>query len=319
MNFSFGTDPEFILIDEKGNLKSAIDIVKKDKKNKLKFKDNLFFYDNVLIECVVNPGYSKKETINNIRQSLNCCAQLVYPYKITNISSGEFNEKELDHADARKSGCDPEYCAYELKKISSRKIKKIIEKSNLRTAGGHIHLGTSLGKEHQNCIMLIRMLDLFLGTTSILIDQCPSSIKRRKLYGAAGRYRQPSHGVEYRTLSNFWLASPCLVELIYEICEFVINKTEAKIYEKFWTVDHNSLESDNFWNLGGDPADCHKCHGYDCELLRKMFEIDTEEAYKMGNSVFEITNSFLPNNIKEKIKYLKGQKFDIYKEWKIDV
>lgn len=316
MGFSFGSDPEFILIDEKGNLKSAIDIIGCDKKNKINLKGNNYFYDNVLLECTVLPSVSKKDAIKNIRSSLYGCAKLVYPYKLTTIASGEYDPEELSHKDARKSGCDVEFCAYTLKKISSKKIKKIFKSSNLRTAGGHIHLGTELGKSHETCVMLVRMLDLFLGIASLVLDPSSDSLTRRKLYGSAGRYRQPSYGVEYRTLSNFWLASPELVELVYDLCDFVIKSTEEKIYEIFWKVDYETLQSDEFWNTCGDPADCHICYGYDAILLQKLFESDSEHL--QGSSLKEIFETFVPNELKKRIQNLKCKKFNMYSEWRLD-
>lgn len=307
MNFSFGTDPEFILIDEKGNLKSAISVLKKDKKNKI-------FYDNVLAECTVEPSFSKKQVVENIKNSIICCAEFVKPYKITNISAGEYSNKELDHPEARKSGCDAEFCAYELKKVSTKKIKKIFKKSNLRTAGGHIHLGTDLGKNYETCIMLVRMLDLFLGLASLDLDRC---CERRKIYGSAGRYRQPSYGLEYRTLGNFWLASPVLVELIYDLCHFVVKATEEKIYENFWHVDYETLNSDDFWNSNGDPSKCHYCHAYDASLLQKLFHMQKEDVEILGKNIKEFAYSFMPDSIVKKIKELKNCKFEIYKEWGI--
>lgn len=52
---------------------------------------------------------------------------------------------------------------------------------------------------------LVPLLDILLGNTSVLIDRDPHAAERRKVYGRAGEYRLPKHGLEYRTLSNFWL------------------------------------------------------------------------------------------------------------------
>lgn len=313
MRFSFGSDPEFILIDEKGNLKSAINVLK-NKTNKIESKGNFFFYDNVLAECTIKPGFSKKEVIKNIKESLEECARLVRPLKISTVSSACFPQSELNHTDARKSGCEPEFCAYKLKKASSKKINKIFKESNLRSAGGHVHLGTDLGKSHETCVMLVRMLDLFLGVPTLALDP---GFQRRKLYGQAGRYRQPKYGVEYRTLSNFWLSSPKLVEIIYDLCEIIIDLTHNKIYEKFWDVDYKSLESDEFWNSGGDPSSLHRCHGYDVHLLRKLFNVENIQIDKFTNEIDKLIYSFIPDSIRHKIKNFKNCNFDIYKEWAI--
>lgn len=313
--FTFGSDPEFILSDEKGKLKSAIGVVGGDRKNKLGINGNYFFYDNVLAECTVKPSTCAKEAVENIRDSLQTYSRIVYPHRLTTISGGNFEDDELLHKEARRSGCAVEHCAYGLKNVSPNKVKKAFREGNFRTAGGHVHLGTPLGKTHETCIMLVRMLDLFLGVASLVLDNSPNSAARRKIYGLAGRYRQPEYGVEYRTLGNFWLSSPRLVSLVFEICEAVICFTEERIYENFWSVDRERLESDDFWNECGDPATCHSCHGYDIRLFRNMFRMEKSQVKSEGKPILDLVFGHLPSSTKKVIFELCDEEFDMYKEW----
>jgi hypothetical protein len=83
--------------------------------------------------------------------------------------------------------------------------------TRMRSLGGHIHVSFPLddpedvwARVHQ-----VRAMDLLLGVPSILLD---NNKERRQLYGKAGAHRMkfvsngdPYNGVEYRTLSNFWL------------------------------------------------------------------------------------------------------------------
>lgn len=55
---------------------------------------------------------------------------------------------------------------------------------------------------------LVRILDLFLGVPSILIDE---DDRRRQLYGKAGCFRFTSYGVEYRVMSGYFIDSPKLI------------------------------------------------------------------------------------------------------------
>lgn len=317
LSFTFGSDPEFILTDEKGNIKSAIEIIKSNKKNKIKIKDNYFFYDNVLAECTIKPASDKDQAVENIRESLKIYKDLIGRHKLTTISAADFDEKELIHKDARESGCDPEFCAYSLTSVSNKKIKKIFKESGWRTAGGHIHLGTELGKSHDTCVMLVRMMDLFLGLPSLILENCKNSKKRRQLYGKPGRYRQPKYGVEYRTVGNFWFSSPELVCLIFDICDSILKMTEEKIYEKFWRVDEEKLNSDSFWNDGGDPSDCHECFGYDLKLLKNMFKKDKKEISEKCGDLLAIVEKHLSYDLNKRIKEYSDCSFDINKEWGI--
>ena len=313
MIFEIGSDPEFLLVDSNNNLKSAISVIKRGKNKKIKIKDCLFFYDNVLAECTIVPSKNLEDFNKNIKNSLKVLSEIVKPYKLSNLSSGTLDDSEMNHKDSRISGCSPEYCAYSLSSINPNKVKNFFKKSNFRTAGGHIHLGTDLGKDDIKSVMLVRMLDLFLGTTCLILEDSDHHFERRKIYGQLGRYRQPKHGIEYRTPSNFWLMSPNLVELVCEICDFCISFVKENKYELFWRVDLEKLNSDSFWNSGGNPSDCHVCFGYDVNLLQKLYKIKSKE--KDMCSIKKIADYHLPNNIKLSIKKLQNKKFDLYKEW----
>lgn len=93
-----------------------------------------------------------------------------------------------------------------------------------RAAGGHIHLG---GK--QNCPnaflepeLLVNVLDVLVGNTCVLLDRDESNVERRKMYGRAGEYRLPAHGIEYRTLSNFWLKSYPLMSFVMSLSRLAV-------------------------------------------------------------------------------------------------
>lgn len=88
---------------------------------------------------------------------------------------------------------------------------------------GHIHIGYD-DHDIETSLEIIKAMDLFLGVPSILLDE---DKERRKLYGNAGCFRIKPYGVEYRTLSNFWIASEELTNWVFEqtlkAIEFVNN------------------------------------------------------------------------------------------------
>jgi hypothetical protein len=78
---------------------------------------------------------------------------------------------------------------------------------------------------------VIPVLDIIVGNTCVLIDRDPGNIERRKVYGRAGEYRVPTHGLEYRTLSNFWLRSYQTMSFVLALTRFgvsIANSPEAR-------------------------------------------------------------------------------------------
>lgn len=133
---------------------------------------------------------------------------------------------ELDDSDmeklsdrSKKFGCMPSKNAHNEGKEGFIGVDASVYK--YRSAGGHWHIGAPSGylneKEIREVLAqperLVKMLDLIVGNTCVLIDRDPGNIERRKVYGRAGEFRTPPHGVEYRTLSNFWLRSAPLASM----------------------------------------------------------------------------------------------------------
>ncbi len=317
MNFRFGGDPEFMLKDTIGQFKSAIGIIPGSKSKKFRIGDYFYYYDNVLAECNIQPASSKDEAIKNIRTALQQYAELVgsHGVKLVVQAAQRYPRKELQTKEAKHVGCKSESCAYELiDEVDPRPLQKKFKKTTLRTAGGHIHLGTPLGFEYLSSISLIRMIDLFVGIPSLYLDNDPSSSERRKLYGEAGRYRRPKHGVEYRALSNFWLGSPQLVGLIYDLCEYTIDFVDRGKNQELWKIDESTLESDDFWNNGGDPRKCHQCHGYDVKLLRDCFKTGNKQ---MAWPLMSLVERYLPPGLCNEIVKESAFSRDFYSAWSL--
>ena len=122
----------------------------------------------------------------------------------------DIDKKELDSLSekAKVLGCMPSFNIYDSKaavRVSGETYLK-------RSAGGHIHLGAARLKPYTK--ELVALLDVLLGNTCVLIDRDPDAPERRQVYGRAGEHRTPAHGIEYRTLSNFWLRAPELFSFV---------------------------------------------------------------------------------------------------------
>jgi hypothetical protein len=304
MNFTFGSDPEFMLVDKNYSLKSAIGILPK-RINAKPIAGNYFYYDNVLAEVAIRPSASKEETIENFRIAIKKLAEIIKPFRFEIICAENYPLNQLKAEDARIAGCSPEWDVYSLQCV--RPPEEIISKTSFRTAGGHVHLGCNLLKDPFNIFATIKMLDLFLSVPSLFLDSDFSSKRRRKIYGKAGYHRITEYGLEYRSLGNFWLSSPELVGIIYDLSQFVINFVKNKDHEKFWFVNKILLDE--------DPSLAYECFGYDVnELISCINKCDK----KIASKFMIFISHYLPKKILEDISNLIDKKMpNPYVSWQI--
>jgi hypothetical protein len=145
---------------------------------------------------------------------------------------------------SRVFGCAPSMSIYgekiDIGTIDPMKYRK-------RAAGGHLHIGHGphYGKNtglyravKEDYERTVAMLDIICGNTLVLVDRDKGNIERRKVYGRAGEYRLPPHGLEYRTPSNFWLTSQPLLSLTFGLARlavFLMADEKRETYYKAFT------------------------------------------------------------------------------------
>ena len=309
MDFTIGTDPEFMLATKKGKIVSAIPVITADKYAKMPLKGakNVreseiaeCFHDNVLVEVNVPSAGTRGEFVRNVEDTLASLAKAVRPHRLVIQASHNYSAKELEHEDAKVFGCDPEFCIYD--RTEDGLIKRVeppvmTEGMNFRSAGGHIHLGHDLCLPFEGGfpVEMIQTLDIMVGCTSVLIDKDPTSKARKALYGGAGTHRvNPAYGLEYRTLSNFWLASPAHVEVIWELCNSTLEIVDT--YREHYAV--RSL-------VTAEPED----------IRRIVNEADEQGAA----AIYEEVCTWLPEHAQRQITNLRNQEFtnDLYDAWAI--
>jgi hypothetical protein len=227
-----GADPELMVISPEGELTSAIPLIKGTKKKPQKVKGGAVQRDNVMAEFNVTPARSSDEFEANIRVVLGSLAKLVRPNRLAIRAYAEYPKAALDHPEAQVFGCDPDFCAWPnadgvlmMNHIPSHKALE-----PYRSAGGHFHVGYKAETEEMlrddfGKIEVVKMLDIFQGIPSVVLDPDPTAKSRRALYGTAGAHRPKEYGVEYRALGNFWLNSPALVHLMYELADVALKLT----------------------------------------------------------------------------------------------
>jgi hypothetical protein len=211
MNVTIGTDPEVFV--QKGNkIVSVIGLLGGTKEEPLPVIDGAVQEDNVLAEFNIDPCFNKMEFLDriaNVRRQLN--EKLGAGYTTTVKSSHTF-DMEILLADRRalEFGCDPDFNCW-----TQEMNEPPSSESLLRTAGGHVHIGYD-SPDPETSFKVAQICDIVLGLPSVLLD---NDTQRREMYGKAGACRLKPYGVEYRTLSNFWLATDELQEWVFETAQ----------------------------------------------------------------------------------------------------
>lgn len=312
---SWGTDPEFMLKDKDGNYISAIDIIVGTPEHRLKIGEHEFYYDNVLAEFAVKPATSKKQALDHLKECLEFLAEVVNPYKLVVQAYQKYPDNIWDALNeatkepiAAIAGCAIDRCGYLVKDMEAP--KKLIETTTERSGGGHVHIGDE--RLHRDYGLWLApsvvMMDLLIGIPSLFIDKDRTSPKRRKLYGQAGRFRICSYGLEYRTPGNFWLSSPRLAGLMYDLCEFVCNLVSTDEIQVYCTADPDKYASEL-------P---HTAYQYSFDTDKLKFVIDNSNKNKAGCSLYDFALGLLPKGLSSEVNnLLKSKKCDLYKEWNL--
>lgn len=231
-----GADPELFLASTKSNkLVSAIGQIEGDKEDPFPVKElgEGFAYqaDNVLLEYNIPPARKVADWESSHSKMLDYLKKMLeqreLKYRI--VGSAEMPDSELLDPRSRIFGCDPSFNVWTLE--MSRPIQGA-EVSNLRSAGGHVHIGVPANPMDK--VRIARGLDVALGLSSVVLDK--TERQRRRLYGQAGEVRFKPYGLEYRTLGNFWLRSKQLVKRVGDVVHWVCNHYEDfPVKDKEWT------------------------------------------------------------------------------------
>lgn len=230
MTITIGSDPEFFL-KRGGTFKSAIGKIGGSKRCPAPLDKPGFFIqeDNVAVEFNVPPASECREFVENIEWAIHHIGVKLreYEYQIAWDSSALFSSEELQDPLARVFGCEPDFNAWKNGMVNPRPHSN---SENLRTCGGHVHIGYPEKDDRQFRHRLIQAADLFLGVPSCLVDR---DTRRNQLYGKPGAFRPTEYGAEYRVLSNFWLQRRQWVEWVYRAMERAYEFTKVATN---WTI-----------------------------------------------------------------------------------
>jgi hypothetical protein len=244
---TIGADPEVFLINQNQEFISAVGLIGGSKENPLVIKgENTNYYnlleDNVMVEYNIPPCKTLSEFIRHNEFMINAIKTVIKDgLYVKIVSQAEFNWQELNNEQALQFGCMPSEDAWTKKEFQ---LNVDPFSTNIRTAGGHIHLGYNLPDKERN-IHLVRALDNYLGVYSHYIDLS----ERNENYGRLGNYREKPYGLEYRTPSNWWLQSQDNMAILFKLIEYSFeyannNESIDSITTNIDTII-NRLSSDN--------------------------------------------------------------------------
>lgn len=246
-----GCDPEFFF-EEDGKVIGSEKVI--GKALSANYGATKFVMDGVQIELNPAPGYCREGLAGSIAAAFRALRNHLASHpgiKASFTTCINLSKKELDGlSDAAKVlGCAPS-----LNRANAKAAVTVNgATATKRSAGGHIHLGlnspimtgpdsySSSPKVNsevsiKNRERLVDLLDILLGNTCVLLDRDPLAPERRKVYGRAGEYRLPKHGLEYRTLSNFWLRNYVLMSFVMGVarnaCHVLSHTLNKEHYER---------------------------------------------------------------------------------------
>ncbi len=222
-NITLGSDPELMLFDRKQNrIVSSLAVLQCTKHNPIALPGGVKMYaDNALVEAAFPPA-----TLGTIVPTIGSAIAKMHKhlgkdYELVAKASHKFKIDDLNDHSLWESGCNPNSDAYTGEENPPANFI-----DTTRTGSFHIHLGYDKLNDMDKKIKFIKLLDAFLGCTSVVIDKDESSKARRKLYGRAGEFRPTPYGIEYRVLGPYMLGRPELVKIAYEIVHFTVGVFE---------------------------------------------------------------------------------------------
>jgi len=262
MDILVGADPEVFVKDRHGRFRSAHKLIPGTKKEPFVVPKGAVQVDGMALEFNIDPASSEDEFVENIVTVMDELRHMIpnyYELVIEPTARFHGNHYRVQPEEALELGCEPDFNAY-----TGEENPRPDNRTTMRTAAGHIHLGFGEGfdprsPEHMDrCCTLVKHLDAYLGLPSLMWD---SDTKRRSMYGKAGAFRPKSYGLEYRTLSNRWLSDEQLMRYVY--------RQSVRAIEKL--IEGERFEEDDY-NLSRQYINSSRVHWAKARM--KALEID---------------------------------------------
>lgn len=314
---TIGSDPEMFVEDEKGVVIPAFQFLG-SKSNPSKtamgaYGSKPLYWDGFQGEFETSVGTCLGWQTDSVQCGLKGLlieARKFNPKaKISSKTVVEVPSEILQRAEEQhvQFGCMPSLNAYGMKgKLANgRDIP-------FRPAGGHIHFGinqyhnNAKGFKEEEYIKMVKALDAIIGVACVSLFADYDNPKRRELYGLAGEYRLPPHGLEYRTLSNAWLIHPMIMNLVVDVARVALT-VGFKDLLKYWkTTEEETIKCINTCDVKLAQEILKRNKQMFFQVLRAAYEFDI----KINKIIFDI---FLKG-----VKHAVKKPDDIIGNWNLE-
>ena len=234
---NLGLDPEVFVARKDGSLLPAFEFLPE------KRPSNKEFWDGYQAEFLVWAGGCIAQRVDSIQERLRAITRKFpegasfMPQDVVGI---DLKAAKLLPERYTMLGCDPSYHIYG----DQADIPEDGCELPYRFAGGHIHFGADwIIGDKPRITQMVKDLDKILAVWSVgAAASWESSKVRRRYYGLAGEFRTPAHGLEYRTLSNFFLSAPEIAHITLEIARMAVRSSLAG-FTKFWKANEEDVRN----------------------------------------------------------------------------
>lgn len=194
-------------------------------------------------------------------------------------------------------GCMPSFNAYGM-----TGIKEDGRKVPFRSTGGHIHLGLD-NTNHDKNVQYVKALDKILGVACVSLFAKYDDPRRRIMYGLAGEYRTPAHGIEYRSLSNAWLSHPLIMNIVFELSRRCISTVREDVIQYWDSTEEETISCIN------------NC---DVELAREILARNKKQFIQIFESIRQGSGLAIYKMFMLGMESVIENPDDIESNWKLD-
>lgn len=301
-SFNVGCDPEMFVENESGEVIPAFNFLgSKENPNTTFVSQQIIhggtkmYWDGFQAEFETHPnnclGWHTDSVYCGIK-GLYDAAKRYNPKAVLSLKTTMDISQSLLDSSAEEHvqfGCMPSYNVYGMKGLErhGRTVP-------FRSAGGHIHYG--LGKvTHEQAAPIVLGLDAILAVACVSLFANYDDPRRRSMYGLAGEYRLPAHGLEYRVLSNAWMAHPAIMNLVFDVSRKVIMFSKKGLLKYWQHKEEETIDTINTCNVEAARASLERNKDLFIKIISAYYGTNSHATLNAYKAFYNGMESVLEN------------------------